>query len=80
MPIQSIKKVLITDLDNTLFDWLDLWYVRFAPMMQKIAEIAGIDVEVLKPHIRLSTRSMGPLSTPSWRLTRNPYTESACWA
>jgi FMN phosphatase YigB (HAD superfamily) len=52
MPSQVIKKVLITDLDNTLFDWVDLWYVCFAPMMQTIAEIAQIDVEVLKLHIK----------------------------
>jgi phosphoglycolate phosphatase len=49
---QPVKKVLITDLDNTLFDWVHLWYVCFAPMMQKIAEISGFDVELLKPHIK----------------------------
>jgi FMN phosphatase YigB (HAD superfamily) len=52
MPNQPIKKILITDLDNTLFDWVGLWYACFAPMMQKIAEIAGIDREQLKPHIK----------------------------
>jgi FMN phosphatase YigB (HAD superfamily) len=48
MPNQPIKKILITDLDNTLFDWVALWYACFAPMMRKIAEIAGIDLEQLK--------------------------------
>ena len=38
--------------DNTLFDWVDLWYVCFAPMMQKIAEIARMDAKSLKPHIK----------------------------
>lgn len=52
MPGQSIKKVLITDLDNTLFDWVNLWYVCFAPMMHKIAESAGLDLELLKTHIK----------------------------
>lgn len=52
MPTQSIKKVLITDLDNTLFDWVELWYVCFAPMMQKITEIAGVAAEKLKPLIK----------------------------
>jgi FMN phosphatase YigB (HAD superfamily) len=52
MSTQSIKKVLITDLDNTLFDWVDLWYVCFDPMLKKIAEIVDIDVELLKPRIK----------------------------
>jgi hypothetical protein len=27
------KTALITDLDNTLFDWADLWYRSFSAML-----------------------------------------------
>ena len=46
------KRVLITDLDNTLFDWVDLWHTCFTAMMGKVVEISGIPFETLKPEIR----------------------------
>jgi len=49
---EPIKKVLITDLDNTLFDWVGLWFACFEPMMRKISDISGISVEQLKPYIK----------------------------
>jgi hypothetical protein len=48
----DIKKVLITDLDNTLFDWVALWCACFTAMMNKVVEISGIPVEDLKPEVR----------------------------
>lgn len=41
------KSVLITDLDNTLFDWFEAWYYSFNAMMTKTAEITGISIETL---------------------------------
>lgn len=46
------KTVLITDLDNTLFDWVALWYSCFTAMMAKVTEISGISLNELKPEIR----------------------------
>jgi phosphoglycolate phosphatase-like HAD superfamily hydrolase len=46
------KTVLITDLDNTLFDWVDLWHACFTAMMGKVVEISGIPFDELKPEIR----------------------------
>jgi FMN phosphatase YigB (HAD superfamily) len=46
------KRVLITDLDNTLFDWVDLWHACFTAMMRKVVEISGIPFDELKPEIR----------------------------
>jgi FMN phosphatase YigB (HAD superfamily) len=46
------KTVLITDLDNTLFDWVDLWHACFTAMMCKVVEISGIPFDELKPEIR----------------------------
>ncbi|KAA5599174.1 HAD family hydrolase [Blastochloris sulfoviridis] len=46
------KKVLITDLDNTLFDWVDVWYSCFSAMLQEICDISGLSADELKPEIR----------------------------
>ncbi|MFF7106383.1 HAD family hydrolase [Pseudomonas sichuanensis] len=40
-----MKKLLITDVDNTLFDWQRLWYECFSSMSQKAIEISGIDAD-----------------------------------
>lgn len=37
------KRVLITDVDNTLLDWQDLWYQTFSAMIDKVLEISGVD-------------------------------------
>jgi phosphoglycolate phosphatase-like HAD superfamily hydrolase len=41
------KRILITDVDNTLLDWQDLWYQTFSAMMKKVIEISGVDAERL---------------------------------
>jgi FMN phosphatase YigB (HAD superfamily) len=46
------KTALITDLDNTLFDWVNLWYHCFSAMLAGIAEISGVPDEQLKAEIR----------------------------
>jgi phosphoglycolate phosphatase len=49
---KSAKVVLITDLDNTLFDWVHLWTQCFGAMFSKIVEISGVDPDLLKKEIR----------------------------
>lgn len=46
------SKVLITDLDNTLWDWFEIWYSGFAPFIEQVSSISGIRVEDLKKLIR----------------------------
>jgi hypothetical protein len=41
------KRVLITDVDNTLLDWQDLWYQTFSAMIGKVIEISRVDRETL---------------------------------
>ena len=41
------KRVLITDVDNTLLDWQDFWYQTFSAMISKVIEIAGVAPETL---------------------------------
>jgi phosphoglycolate phosphatase-like HAD superfamily hydrolase len=48
---QSVS-VLITDLDNTLFDWMEMWYRSFSAMLSRIVSISGIDVDVLENEIK----------------------------
>jgi phosphoglycolate phosphatase-like HAD superfamily hydrolase len=38
-----MKSLLITDVDNTLFDWQHMWYKSFSAMSNKAIEISGID-------------------------------------
>lgn len=46
-----MKKALITDVDNTLFDWVDVWYKSFSAMLDKVSEISGIPAPSLYPSI-----------------------------
>jgi FMN phosphatase YigB (HAD superfamily) len=53
------KKVVVTDLDNTLFDWVDLWYHCFSAMLREITKISHIPSDELKPSIRKVHRKHG---------------------
>lgn len=41
------KRVLVTDVDNTLLDWQEIWYQTFSAMIGKVIEISGVDAEEL---------------------------------
>lgn len=53
------KTALITDLDNTLFDWVDLWLKCFSVMLERIVSISGVSEETLIPEIRAVHRKHG---------------------
>lgn len=53
------KSVLITDLDNTLFDWFSVWYHSFNAMLTKTIEISGIPQEILIPQIKTIHQKYG---------------------
>lgn len=38
-----MKRLLITDVDNTLLDWQNLWFETFSAMSRKALEISGVD-------------------------------------
>lgn len=46
------KSVLITDIDNTLFDWFDIWCATFKPLLKKAAEISRVPEKKLISEIR----------------------------
>lgn len=39
--------VVITDLDNTLFDWVDIWYRSFKAMLDRLVQESGLSEETL---------------------------------
>jgi phosphoglycolate phosphatase-like HAD superfamily hydrolase len=41
-------KLVITDLDDTLYDWIDYYVPSFLAMVEELSRITGIDVEQLK--------------------------------
>ena len=45
--MKSNKCVVITDIDNTLFDWFALWHGSFKPLLDEVAERSGIPRDVL---------------------------------
>ncbi|WP_198678990.1 HAD family hydrolase [Pseudidiomarina sediminum] len=53
------KSVLITDLDNTLYDWFEIWYSSFNAMLERVVEISGISKEQLIKEIRPVHREHG---------------------
>jgi len=38
-----VKRLLVTDVDNTLFDWQLIWYESFSAMSRAALEISGLD-------------------------------------
>jgi phosphoglycolate phosphatase-like HAD superfamily hydrolase len=50
--VKQRASILITDVDNTLFDWVDVWYRSFSAMLHSLVELSGIPQEQLEGEIR----------------------------
>lgn len=50
--MKPVKSILITDLDNTLYDWFGHWYPSFTNFLYQLSEESGIDVDTLKRDIK----------------------------
>jgi FMN phosphatase YigB (HAD superfamily) len=48
----AAKTLLITDLDNTLWDWFEAWYASFSVLLNGLVEASGLSVETLEREIR----------------------------
>lgn len=45
MKTEATYAVVVTDLDDTLFDWVGLWYKCFTAMLDRVLELSGLDRE-----------------------------------
>jgi phosphoglycolate phosphatase len=55
IPEEELKpkvSLVITDLDNTLFDWVEIWYRSFSAMLETLLKQSQIPRSVLIPEIR----------------------------
>lgn len=48
----STKSLLITDLDNTLWDWFAAWHASFSALLTNLERLSGIPASQLEPEIR----------------------------
>lgn len=46
------KSVIITDLDNTLYDWVDIWHSSFNAMLQSLVKKTGISQDILEKEFK----------------------------
>lgn len=54
-----MKKLLITDVDNTLFDWQKLWYECFSAMSKTAIKISGIEEDKFYSECRILHQKYG---------------------
>jgi phosphoglycolate phosphatase len=52
-------KVLVVDVDNTLFDWFNVWHASFSAMLSEVENVSGFDREDLFPEIRRIHQRVG---------------------
>lgn len=50
---------LITDLDNTLYDWVAVWHASFSAMLASLLASSGVDQSELEREIRMVHQKYG---------------------
>jgi phosphoglycolate phosphatase len=50
---------IITDLDNTLYDWFEFWYASFQAMLDVLVMESGVPQEAVEPEIRMIHQKYG---------------------
>ncbi|PKW26687.1 HAD family hydrolase [Phycicoccus duodecadis] len=53
------RRLLITDLDNTLWDWFEAWYQSFTALVDGLVAISGIDRSLLEEQIKAVHQGRG---------------------
>ena len=54
-----IISLLVTDLDNTLWDWFHAWHASFDPMLDKLVVLSGVPRDQLEREIRVVHQRRG---------------------
>ena len=55
----TTPRMLITDLDNTLWDWFEAWYRSFSALLDGLVSISGGDREILEAQIKAVHQQRG---------------------
>lgn len=53
------RRLLITDLDNTLWDWFESWYQSFSALLDQLVDLSGVDRKTLENEIKSIHQSRG---------------------
>src|SRR5690242_16042089 len=56
---KQLPRLLITDLDNTLWDWFQAWYESFSALLDALVDLSGVDRAVLEDQIRVVHQRRG---------------------
>lgn len=56
---ERLRKLLITDLDNTLWDWFESWHQSFSALLDGLVSISGLDRAFLEDQIKTVHRKRG---------------------
>ncbi|MEH0420217.1 HAD family hydrolase [Streptomyces sp. B21-083] len=51
--------LLVTDLDNTLWDWFEAWHAAFSAMLHRLCELSNVPQEQLEREIQVVHRRRG---------------------
>lgn len=57
--MNSVKTALISDFDNTLYDWFEMWHASFSAMLNELVRVSEIPEDVLLPAIRKVHQKFG---------------------
>lgn len=49
-------RLLVTDLDNTLWDWFQAWHASFSAMLAKLVELSAVPQDRLERSLAAATR------------------------
>lgn len=56
---RPLASLLVTDLDNTVWDWFAAWHATFAPMLRQLSERTGMPEAALEKEIRAVHQARG---------------------
>lgn len=59
MSEHAVRRLLVTDLDNTLWDWFAAWYASFSAMLDRLVELSDVPRAQLEAEIRSIHRARG---------------------
>ncbi|WP_416417555.1 HAD family hydrolase [Paenarthrobacter aromaticivorans] len=69
--------LLVTDLDNTLWDWFHAWYASFGALLDGVVRVTGVSRKQLEDEIRVVHQRRGT-SEYSWLLYEIPSVIAYC--